>query len=83
MRRRANYRMAIEERDELAGELGRAIRLLSRDGRSADQRRYYKVGLWDAHELHVEALIHARNDLSKARTVFDADKARRPRGRRR
>jgi hypothetical protein len=31
-------------------------------------------------ELHVEALFHASNDLSRARDVFATEKKRRPRG---
>jgi hypothetical protein len=34
----------------------------------------------DAAGLHVEALIHASNDLSKAKAIFAAEKTRRPRG---
>ena len=44
-------------------------------------RRFYKVERWDSAELHVEALLYASNDLSKARAIFTAWKARRPRGR--
>ncbi len=73
--------MSIEERDELAGELDQFGYRETDDPESADQRRFYKVERWDAHELHVEALVHASNDLSKARAIFAAEKARRPRGR--
>jgi hypothetical protein len=45
------------------------------------RRRYYKVEKWDAAELHVEALLHASNDLTCAWIVSAAEKARRPRGR--
>jgi hypothetical protein len=51
------------------------------DPDEADRRRLYKVEKWDADELHVEALLHASNDLSRAREVFAAEKKRRPRGR--
>ena len=35
----------------------------------------------DTDELHVLVLLHASNDLSRARAIFAAEKARRPRGR--
>jgi hypothetical protein len=31
--------------------------------------------------MRVEALLHASNDLPRARAIFAAEKARRPRGR--
>jgi hypothetical protein len=40
-----------------------------------------KVERWDAAELHVVELLHASNDLSRAREIFAAEKKRRPRGR--
>jgi hypothetical protein len=39
------------------------------------------VEKWDAAEVHVEALLHASNDLSRAREVFAMEKKRWPRGR--
>ena len=47
----------------------------------ADRRNFYKVEKWDAAELHIEALIHASNDLECARAIFASEKNRRPRGR--
>jgi hypothetical protein len=46
-----------------------------------DRRRYYKVERWDSANLHVAELLHASNDLSRAKAVFAAEKKRRPRGR--
>ena len=43
--------------------------------------RCYKVEKWDAAELHIEALLHASNDLGRAQAVFATGKKRRPRGR--
>jgi hypothetical protein len=51
------------------------------DPDEADRRQYYKVERWDAAEQHVEALLCASNDLSKARAIFAEWKARRPSGR--
>jgi hypothetical protein len=42
---------------------------------------FYKVEKWDSTELHIQALIHASNDLTRARAIFAAEKKRRPRGR--
>jgi hypothetical protein len=50
-------------------------------GEGLIRRRFYKVERWDAAELHVVELVHASNDLSRARAVFSAEKQRRPRGR--
>ncbi len=51
------------------------------DPHYADRRNYYKVEKSDAAELHIEALLHASNDLPRAREVFATEKKRRPRGR--
>ena len=72
--------MPLEEAEELAGELSEFGYREIDDPDEADRRRYYKVEKWDAAE-HVEALLYASNDLSKARAIFAAWKARRPRGR--
>jgi hypothetical protein len=80
MKKARSYPMPIEERDELKRELDEFGYRGTHDPDLADQRRFYKVEKWDANELHAEALIHASNDLSKARAVFAAEKARRPRG---
>jgi hypothetical protein len=79
--RRSSYPMPIEERDELARELSEFGYSETQDPDIADRRRFYKVELWDAAEMHVEALIHASNDLTRARAIFAAEKKRRPRGR--
>ena len=50
------------------------------DPNDADRRNFYKVEKWDAAELHIEALIHASNDLECARAIFASEKNRRPRG---
>jgi hypothetical protein len=73
--------MTAEDRDQLASELEEFGYRETDDPDTADQRRYYKVEKWDADELHVEALLYASNDLSKARAIFAALKARRPHGR--
>jgi hypothetical protein len=73
--------MPVEEHDDLARELSEFGYRETDDPDEADRRRYYKVEKWDAAEMHVEALLYASNDLSKARAIFAAWKARRPRGR--
>ena len=70
--------MPLEDAEELARE---PSEFGYRDPDEADRRRFYKVERWDSAELHVEALLYASNDLSKARAIFAAWKARRPRGR--
>jgi hypothetical protein len=79
--RHSSYPMSLEESEELARELDEFGYRETSDPDEADRRRYYKVEKWDADELHVEALLHASNDLSRARAIFAAEKARRPRGR--
>ena len=79
--RRSSYPMPAEEAEELAAELSEFGYRETEDPDEADRRRYYKVEKWDADELHVEALLRASNDLSRAREVFAAEKKRRPRGR--
>jgi len=76
----SSYPMPIEEREELARELEEFGYRETSDPDDADRRRFYKVEKWDSAELHIEALLHASNDLSRGRTVFTAEKARRPRG---
>lgn len=73
--------MPAEEHKELAHELSEFGYRETSDPDEADRRRFYKVEKWDGAELHVEALLHASNDLTRARAVFAAEKARRPRGR--
>jgi len=73
--------MSVDERDDLARELSEFGYSETDDPDIADARNYYKVEKWDADELHVLALLHASNDLSRAREVFAAEKKRRPRGR--
>jgi hypothetical protein len=79
--RHSSYPMPIEEADELAHELSEFGYRETDDPDEADRRRFYKVERWDSAELHVEALLYASNDLSKARAIFAAWKARQPRGR--
>jgi hypothetical protein len=79
--RPSNYPMLGEERDELARELSEFGYRETDDPDEADRRRFYKVEMWDAAELQIEALLHASNDLSRAREVFATEKKRRPRGR--
>ena len=78
---RSSYPMPIGEHDQLKRELDEFGYRETRDPDIADQRRFYKVERWDAHDQHVEALVHASNDLTKARAIFAAEKTRRPRGR--
>lgn len=73
--------MPVEEREELARELSEFGYSETSDPDVADARNYYKVEKWDAGGLHVEALLHASNDLSRARAIFVAERKRRPRGR--
>jgi hypothetical protein len=79
--RPSNYPMPAEEREELARELSEFGYRETDDPDEADRRRFYKVEKWDAGELHVEAVLHASNDLTQAREIFAAEKKRRPRGR--
>ena len=44
------------------------------DPHYADRRNFYKVEKWDAAKLHVEALVHASNDLECARAIFASEK---------
>jgi hypothetical protein len=73
--------MSIEDKDELAQEFAEFGYRATDDPDDADRRRFYKVEKWDAAELHVEALLHASNDLRRAQAVFATEKKRRPRGR--
>ena len=73
--------MSLEESEELARELNEFGYRETTDPDGADRRRFCKVEKLDTSELHVEALLYASNDLSKARAIFAAWKARRPRGR--
>jgi len=79
--RKATYPMSIEDKDELAQEFAEFGYRETSDPTDADRRNFYKVEKWDAAELHVEALIHASNDLECARAIFASEKNRRPRGR--
>jgi hypothetical protein len=79
--RHSSYPMSLEESEELARELDGFGYRETDDPDEADRRRYYKVEKWDTDELHVEALLYASNDLSKARATFAGWRARRPRGR--
>jgi hypothetical protein len=79
--RQSSYPMPLEEAEELAGELSEFGYRETSDADEADRRRYYKVELWDSTENHVLQLLHASNDLSRAREVFATEKKRRPRGR--
>jgi hypothetical protein len=74
------YPMAIEERDELAAELDQFGYRETDDPIEADRRNFYKVEKWDSAGVHILSLVHASNDLSKARVVFTGEKRRRPRG---
>jgi hypothetical protein len=72
----------VDRRQRRACTRIRRVRLSRTDDPDdADRRRFYKVEKWDAAELHVEALLHASNDLRRARAVFATEKKRRPRGR--
>jgi hypothetical protein len=73
--RHSSYPMPIEEADELARELSEFGYRETDDPDEADRRRFYKVERWDSAELHVEALLYACNDLSKARAIFAAWRA--------
>ena len=73
--------MPAEDAEELARELCEFGYRETDDPDEADRRRYYKVEKWDAAEVHVTELLHASNDLSRARAVFASEKKRRPRGR--
>ena len=73
--------MSIEDYDELAQEFAEFGYRETSDPTDADRRNFYKVEKWDAAELHVEALIHASNDLEYARAIFASEKNRRPRRR--
>ena len=73
--------MSAEDRDQLASELEEFGCRETDDPDIADARHYYKVEKWDAAEQHVEALLYASNDLSKAKAMFAAWKEARPRGR--
>ena len=79
--RKATYPMSIEDKDELAQEFAEFGYRETFDPNDADRRNFYKVEKWDAAELHIEALIHASDDLECARAIFASDKNRRPRGR--
>ena len=79
--RRPAYPMALEDRDELEAELDAFGYRETDDAGEADRRNFYKVERWDSGDLHVEQLVHASNDLSRAQAVFAAETRRRPRGR--
>jgi hypothetical protein len=73
--------MSAEEREELAREFAEFGFRETDDPDEADRRKYYKVEKWDAAGLHVSALLHASNDLSRAQALFATESRRRPRGR--
>jgi hypothetical protein len=79
--RKPTYPMSVEDKDELAHELSEFGYRETSDPDDADRRNYYKVEKWDSVELHIEALLHASNDLTRARAMFAAGKKRRPCGR--
>jgi hypothetical protein len=70
--RHSSYPMPLEEAEELAAELSEFGYRETDDPDEADRRRYYKVEKWDAGEQHVVALLHASNDLTRARLAFRA-----------
>jgi hypothetical protein len=78
--RHSSYPMPIEDKDALAAELSEFGYRETDDPIEADRRNYYKVEKWDAGELHVEALLHASNDLGRAQSIFAGETKRRPRG---
>ena len=67
--------------EELARELDEFGYRETDDPDEADRRCYYKVELWDSTESLVLQLLHASNDLGRARAVFASETNRRPRGR--
>ena len=78
--RQSSDPMPIEDAEELAAELSE-FGFRETDDPDADRRRYYKVELWDLAESQVLQLLHASNDLGRARAVFGSETKRRPRGR--
>jgi hypothetical protein len=79
--RKLNYPMPLEDAKELAAELSEFGFRETDDPDEADRRRYYKVERWDSAESQVLQLLHASNDLGRARAVFASETKRRPRGR--
>jgi hypothetical protein len=71
--RHSSYPMPAEDAEELARELSEFGYRETDDADEADRRRFYKVEKWDAAEVHVLELVHASNDLSRARAVFAAE----------
>jgi hypothetical protein len=57
--RHSSYPMAIEERDDLAGELSEFGYRETEDPDEADRRRYYKVELWDSTAILGGAILTA------------------------
>jgi hypothetical protein len=76
-----SYPMPLEDAEELAREPSEFSYRETDDPDEAYRRRFYKVERWDAGEQHIIELVRASNDLSRARAVFAAEKARRARGR--
>jgi hypothetical protein len=70
--------MPAEHIEELAARLSE---FGYRETDDSDRRRYYKVEKWDDDEQHVVELIHASNNLTRARLAFRAQVKSRPRGR--
>jgi hypothetical protein len=79
--RQSSYPMPLDEAEELAAEFSEFGYRETDDPDEADRRRYYKVELWDSTERHVLQLLHASNDLGRAKAVFAGETKRRPRGR--
>jgi hypothetical protein len=79
--RHSSYPMPAEEAEELAAELSEFGDRETDDPDEANRRRYCKVERWDSAESQVLQLLHARNDLGRARAVFASETKRRPRGR--
>jgi hypothetical protein len=77
--RHSSYPMPLEDKDALAAEFSEFGYRETDDSKEADRRGYYKVEKWDAGELHVEALLHASNDLGRAQSVFASEAKRWPR----
>jgi hypothetical protein len=77
---KSSFPMAVEGMADLAHEFSEFGYRETDDPDEADRRGYYKVEKWDAAEQHVEALLYASNDLSKAKAMFAAWKEARPMG---
>jgi hypothetical protein len=47
----------------------------------ANVRNFYKVEQWTDDDQHIKRLLWAGNNIQKARSIFDAEIKREPRGR--